>query len=48
MFGKRNACIVLNKNNSVARQQQVRKASIPPLYRFGRQKHLQKLYNSGF
>jgi hypothetical protein len=48
MFGKRNASIVLNKNNTVARQQQVGKPSIPPLHRFSRQKHPQKLYNSGF
>jgi hypothetical protein len=48
MFGKPNLSILRNKNNTVARLQQVARPSIPPLRRFSRQKHPQKLYNSGF
>jgi hypothetical protein len=48
MFGKRNSSIVLKKNNTVARLHQVARPSILPLKRFNRQKHPQKLYNSGF
>jgi hypothetical protein len=48
MFGKRNSSIVLNKNNTLAEQQQVASPSIFPIDPSNRQKLPQKLYNSGF
>jgi hypothetical protein len=48
MFGKPNAALVLNKNNTVAELQQVVRPSSRLVDRFKRQKLPQKLYNSGF
>jgi hypothetical protein len=48
MFGKRNASIMRNKNNTVADQQQVIRVFIPSGQGTKRQIPPQKLYNSGF